>query len=1311
MLISVEPSCPNTISKPSRSNTFRYTCDEGFAFPDETNEKTLTCGTDGQWTPSEPGDCSRVACDGEPPIPMASLNLIRQDWKSGKFAKFGTSVSYQCKPHTQVAEGITHFNLTCTDDQDKGVFIGEYYNSTLTQPFGACLEVATCPPPDAIENTVQKRNPYFSEWSNPGYWRATYSEAPNIISSPAFAIDGKIDPQNPEVMPFAANGSGFLTIDLVENFIIEKVRLHFKESSTSKMLQVAVSVSSHSNQPCGSTGDKAPSSMHEFVCNIPYIGSKLGIVKSSSGPLAIDEILVIGTRFSVPMDSTQLSVQPENAPKEKQFKLILGDEGSPHVVYGVGFTLAKDQATSQESEFPSVEVTITNQAGAKCQSTTHPGFAGEQLVVCDDSVEATELTIALETSDSILTTNFFVRLVGWKDEARGFDTCYEMFSKGLTAPGWYFLGRSNEKRSYAFCSDGQTRILRRLQSGNDKDVFNKEFEAYQSGFKENEEYFIGTDFMYRSSTWYTVVASIRMKDTFGREKRINLVCSTSRNFAIWIHQQWSIGVFRIMDVLSMHNGIPLATIDQPDADGCVASLNAPGWFRNDSSRCAYANLFGTNLNSHEAEAGKGIFFSSFRGFSNSLAELEFSVFSGITSNQFSPSTQAIMTTFKTEVEYHCPDGMSFTDDSGSDITPKLTLTCQWSGNYSRSHEGDLKCAYTHCTDPPIDDQNLVTTNWDGQKVPVGGVVQYRCIDGMKFNHNRSLEYVEITCQTGNKYSEVPTVECVHNITCPQLVEPPNDLEKGNLVVSNRGTLFGTCIGNQAFQQFQSTPACPELEVYVYDEKYLSEHEVISIVELKANLSGEAEFFGAEVIFSHEVLTDTIVSDDLVKFEQGTNQRHLRLTFMADKLKGQTSTLKAKYKPIFSETLCIYDATCYKTQEEMDQASSLSTLGGTFDPSQSLMRAESVVNYTCGGSSAFEGSTDDVTISSIASTCQLDGTWDNPLVNEGLPKCKWVSCNVPVGAEHNLNASEWNGEPIPFYTQLNYFCPNGGKFKESFELESQNATCLPENKWSTPSEWLECSKEAQCPKPPAEPTNGEVVVLHGGRIYNDQHGEPFDLDAGELGMANFNWTETVYLSTLVIHSAKLEIKDHKSDFHAFLIFSSDASPADVFAKSEAGTMALKTTSAPNILSLHKTESKENVSTVVIELTLNQKIQKTTPGRVLVLDPIIELVKLVGQACSGAEDCDKKQNDFNLFEHFQPTHHAAHLNYKCPLAFWFEPKNVTEQEITCNWNRTWSDSIPECVPYGCAHPPKPDATLNITMDTFPEDKVFDFGANVT
>ncbi|TRY76679.1 hypothetical protein TCAL_16974 [Tigriopus californicus] len=496
----------SSVSPNESMNDRQYTCDEGFAFPDETNEKTLTCGTDGQWTPSEPGDCSRVACDGEPPIPMASLNLIRQDWKSGKFAKFGTSVSYQCKPHTQVAEGITHFNLTCTDDQDKGVFIGEYYNSTLTQPFGACLE---------------------AEWSNPGYWRATYSEAPNIISSPAFAIDGKIDPQNPEVMPFAANGSGFLTIDLVENFIIEKVRLHFKESSTSKMLQVAVSVSSHSNQPCGSTGDKAPSSMHEFVCNIPYIGSKLGIVKSSSGPLAIDEILVIGTRFS-------------------------------------------------------------------------------------------------------------------------------------------------------------------------------------------------------------------------------------------------------------------------------------------------------------------------------------------------------------------------------------------------------------------------------------------------------------------------------DITCPQLVEPPNDLEKGNLVVSNRGTLFGTCIGNQAFQQFQSTPACPELEVYVYDEKYLSEHEVISIVELKANLSGEAEFFGAEVIFSHEVLTDTIVSDDLVKFEQGTNQRHLRLTFMADKLKGQTSTLKAKYKPIFSETLCIYDATCYKTQEEMDQASSLSTLGGTFDPSQSLMRAESVVNYTCGGSSAFEGSTDDVTISSIASTCQLDGTWDNPLVNEGLPKCKCAS---------------------------------------------------------------------------------------------------------------------------------------------------------------------------------------------------------------------------------------------------------------------------------------------------------------------------------
>lgn len=33
------------------------------------------------------------------------------------------------------------------------------------------------------------------------------------------------------------------------------------------------------------------------------------------------------------------------------------------------------------------------------------------------------------------------------------------------------------------------------------------------------------------------------------------------------------------------------------------------------------------------------------------------------------------------------------------------------------------------------------------------------------------------------------------------------------------------------------------------------------------------------------------------------------------------------------------------------------------------------------------------------------------------------------------------------------------------------------------------------------------------------------------------------------------------------------------------------------------------------------------------------------------------------------------------------------------------------YGCAHPPKPNATLNVTMDEFPEDKVFEFGANIT
>lgn len=137
--------------------------------------------------------------------------------------------------------------------------------------------------------------------------------------------------------------------------------------------------------------------------------------------------------------------------------------------------------------------------------------------------------------------------------------------------------------------------------------------------------------------------------------------------------------------------------------------------------------------------------------------------------------------------------------------------------------------------------------------------------------------MEITCQTGNKYTEIPTVDCIHSkfdgknasfrenlqrsvlgIICPQLVPAPNELEKGNLVVQNRGTLFGTCIGNQEFQKFDATPECPDLEVYVYDEKYNSEHEVLSIVEMKVNLTEEVTFFAAEVIFSHEVLVDQVI---------------------------------------------------------------------------------------------------------------------------------------------------------------------------------------------------------------------------------------------------------------------------------------------------------------------------------------------------------------------------------------------------------------------------------------------------------------------
>lgn len=120
-----------------------------------------------------------------------------------------------------------------------------------------------------------------------------------MLESPGFAIDGKMNSRSNNPTAFKANGTGYLTIDLVEEMIIAKVKIHFKDSSIGGM-HVKVSVASENANPrlCASTGENDPSSTHEFVCNIPYIGSRIMIQRLAAGILEVDEVLVIGTRFS-----------------------------------------------------------------------------------------------------------------------------------------------------------------------------------------------------------------------------------------------------------------------------------------------------------------------------------------------------------------------------------------------------------------------------------------------------------------------------------------------------------------------------------------------------------------------------------------------------------------------------------------------------------------------------------------------------------------------------------------------------------------------------------------------------------------------------------------------------------------------------------------------------------------------------------------------------------------------------------------------------------------------------------------------------
>lgn len=64
---------------------------------------------------------------------------------------------------------------------------------------------------------------------------------------------------------------------------------------------------------------------------------------------------------------------------------------------------------------------------------------------------------------------------------------------------------------------------------------------------------------------------------------------------------------------------------------------------------------------------------------------------------------------------------------------------------------------THCTDIPVPTvgTDMEQVNWNGDPVPIGGVISYRCRADKKFQFSLGLAELNATCLDNNQW-DVPT---------------------------------------------------------------------------------------------------------------------------------------------------------------------------------------------------------------------------------------------------------------------------------------------------------------------------------------------------------------------------------------------------------------------------------------------------------------------------------------------------------------------------------------------------------------------------
>ncbi|XP_059096246.1 uncharacterized protein LOC131890823 [Tigriopus californicus] len=901
--------------------------------------------------------------------------------------------------------------------------------------------------------------------------------------------------------------------------------------------------------------------------------------------------------------------------------------------------------------------------------------------------------------------------------------CAESYaSGGFLTPGEelhsFGLGSTIASTKSVFCDRGWNVILRRGQFGNPIDYFNQNMDKYKVGFGDkNKEFWLGLDYLYHitNARDYRLKIELWDKDlnyrqaNYGRFKILNNV-----TYNLEVEDFSSPSHAFVPDALGTANGMKFTTMDvdndEDTTENCANIFEGPGWFK----RCGDANLFGPNYNTKTAESQKAMFWRYFQGPTNSLSKIVMSITSSMTEPVAgTTASEAVSTEVASDItlEYHCinPE-QSFVALKEFSFTPltKVAITCSEEGVWTREPAYPVPCEDTFCSTPPEAPVGSSLKLYQYQGFPIvkdAAKYQFICEDGKimtPYSGSGSLSIFEVPCPF--TAGSIAWPSCQSSTLCPALNPPPASPQQGHVNLTDNGIKFGPCFGRSTNTPV-ALPSCPAIKVFVEDQEILASGQIKSKVDLM--ITASSSDLNSKITFSHELQSSSLIDiTNGATLEDSTNLRTkvLHLVNLEPGLTEKHSVV-FQYNQVPGLDLCVYDAICSDSQTELSTNSSLTN---SLDVTAGKLGTKAMVRYSCGSATEFQKNS--ATEKFINLECLMDGNWNDSII---LPPCVYVKCDVPP-VNPGLSIWNWDGQPVPFGSAVQYRCDNGKKFQHDPTLDFVNATCKPGNTWEAPvGGWPTCIETKVCEDPPAKVEGGEMEVLSTGFRYGITCIGANGVKEIIPGQNTCN-SPTIMLSKTFFYSNGMGEQMERRVY----------------------TVHVKTPSTvPKITSLLKFSIPPEHA---LEITgaVNTKLIPTKADTVFILQADLDisfapnnslslimdskvgdspscLVEMQCSPCEEASDCQATIDNYhaNLVKLVGGNIFKSSYQYKCPIGSKFASAGNTMAalNISCFWNQTWQPfaSLPPCAPFGCANPilPSPDKNLNLT--NYQSDQVVDFG----